>query len=56
MSDDQPATKEIPYECTMGIHAYIEIETLDSDGPMTVVCSNCNRTWRVMVEDRPGSR
>lgn len=51
--NEQSSATQVPYECRMGVHAYTEIETLDSDGPMAIVCTKCNRTWRVMAEDRP---
>lgn len=55
---ENPTGEEIQkvrqYECATRGHTYSEIESFGSDGPTHVICSNCGRTWRIVVEDRPG--
>jgi hypothetical protein len=48
---DQPTVEEIAkvrrFECSVNGHTYTEVETMGSDGPVRVVCTNCGRSWRV---------
>ena len=36
------------HECRFTGHRYTELEVLQVDGPVAVLCTNCGRRWRVV--------